>query len=339
MGWHWTKRILDFNTPVGTSRGVMSRKPSWFIQHSEHNLWIGECGVLPSLSTDSLTEIEPILTALCIALNSGEPLPDLSRYPAIRCGLSAAMLAAKGGGLARLWPSDFALGKAGIETNGLIWMNTIEAMKAEARAKEEAGYQCIKVKVGAHDFDSELQFLRWFRREFGHRPVLRLDANGAFSPHDALEKLRILSQFEVHSIEQPIKAGQLTEMAALCAESPIAVALDEELIGCLSLLQLQERIAGLNPPWVVLKPSLLGEFEMLEQLIGWLQNRGVGFWFTSALESNVGLMAIAQFTAVHAAAGFPQGLGTGSLYSNNIPSPLYLHPPFLSYDPHGTWIF
>lgn len=332
------EHLLSFFRPAGTSRGVLKDKKSWYIFLNQGKYTgIGEVGPIPGLSPDAPEQVEKFLHKL---IKSGA-LPGVAQVPAgmpaVRFGLETALKDLKTGGQRILFPSDFTRGETGIPINGLIWMGPVDAMKKQVKEKIESGYRVIKIKVGALDFDAEVELLRYIRKEFAtDNPQLRLDANGAFSPHEALEKLKILSQFDIHSIEQPIAAGQREELARITGFSPIPVVLDEELIGIVETAQMDALISEVRPAFIILKPSLAGGFEVCSRWIEIAGKYGVGWWVTSALESNIGLNALAQWTAI---LGNPlhQGLGTGMLYRNNIPSPLEIRGDQLFYNPARAW--
>lgn len=223
-----------------------------------------------------------------------------------------------------LWPNAFSAGSEGITINGLIWMGNFEQMSARITAKLEQGYHCVKLKIGAIDFERELDLLSQIRERFTKEQLeLRVDANGAFKPHEAMRKLELLSAFDLHSIEQPIKAGQWSALRELCESSPLPIALDEELIGVKRREDRQRLLDAIYPQYIVLKPTLHGGLCGTLEWIEEAQQRDIGYWLTSALESNVGLNALSQWLAQYEHP-LPQGLGTGQLYTNNLPIPLSL---------------
>lgn len=334
----YSKNIdFHFKFPAGTSRGVLLHKPSSFLILEKDGVsGIGECSTIPDLSIDPMETYEQKVDKLCKMLNAGlePPQIDLSAYPSIAFGLETAMLDLNSGGKRNLFSSDFSAGKAGIPINGLVWMGDREFMQKQIREKIAAGYRCIKLKVGALDFETELEIIAGIRQQFSPDEIeLRLDANGGFSPEDALEKLKRLSEYQIHSIEQPIKPRQFEEMAAICQKSPIPVVLDEELIG---IVPDEEMLKTINPSYIILKPSLLGGFKVSEEWIRLAEKQNVGWWITSALEANIGLNAIAQWTAT-LGSKLPQGLGTGQLYLNNISSPLEIRDAKLFYNAENQW--
>lgn len=333
------KHILTFKFPAGTSRGVLYEKASSYIllNHSG-TIGIGECATIPGLSTDCEQALIPKIEEICTQINNGTiPKPtEILDFPAIAFGLEAALLDVQIKQTGLLFPSDFSSGKAGIPINGLVWMGSKAAMQRQIKDKISAGYRCIKLKIGALDFETEINLISNIRKEFSENDIeIRLDANGAFNTEDALHKLDVLSKFKIHSIEQPIKQGQTENMALICRNSPIAVALDEELIG-LKSDQKRELLETIKPAYVILKPSLLGGFSQSEEWIRIANDLQVKWWVTSALESNIGLNAIAQWTYT-LQSDFHQGLGTGQIYNNNIPSPLEIKNATLFYNPLSGW--
>lgn len=341
----YKKYPLNFKKPSGTSRGVLKQKDSWFIFLSDTRkpgrTGIGECSLIRGLSIDDRPDFEKTLDLCCQSLTgSGKADEDLlAGFPAIRFGLETALLDLEAEKERILFASDFTLGKSSIPINGLIWMGDTGNMKQQVREKLENGFTCLKLKIGALDFDAELELIRQIRNEYTASEIeLRVDANGAFHPSVALEKLKLLAEFDLHSIEQPIRQGQPEEMARLCEQTPLPVALDEELIGLGTLDEKMKLLETIRPHFIVLKPSLLGGFKEAGEWIGLAGRQGINWWVTSALESNIGLNAIAQW-AFTLNNPLPQGLGTGQLYSNNIVSPLYITDGCLRYDPAGSWDF
>jgi o-succinylbenzoate synthase len=284
---------------------------------------IGECAPLPNLSCDDVPQYEEVLQQACsrVAREGNIPTESLRNYPSILFGLETALRHYETGSLA-LWDTPFSRGEAGIPINGLIWMGNFEEMYRQIEAKMEAGYRCIKLKIGAIDFDAELTLLKHIRSRFSVKDIeLRVDANGAFSPAEAMHKLDALSKLDLHSIEQPIRAGQWEEMARLTARTPLPIALDEELIGHNLPEIKQELLSTIRPQYIILKPSLHGGICGSNEWIAEAEKQNIGWWVTSALESNIGLNAIAQWCAtLHNA--LPQGLGTGQLFTDNIDLPL-----------------
>lgn len=334
----FTPFTLDFKTPSWTSRGVLTQKLTYIIRLMDADkpdkCALGEAALFKGLSADDVPEYEKVLADLCWNINDYKDTykDKFKRYPSIVFGLESAFADLENGCLMRPFPSDFTQGKGDIKINGLIWVGPKEQMIAQVRSKIEAGFSCIKLKVGAHDFDQEVEMLRAIRSEFSRSDIeLRVDANGAFSTEDALKKLDVLSKLDLHSIEQPIKAGNWSEMADLCKNTPLPIALDEELIGVFEKEDKIRLLQEIKPQFIVLKPSLHGAFCGTDEWISLANEQNIGWWITSALESNIGLNAIAQWTYRKGVA-MPQGLGTGQLYLNNLPSFLCLNGDRLSYD-------
>ena len=330
---------LNFKFPAGTSRGVLLHKPSSFLI-LEKNGWtgIGECSTIPDLSIDPVDSYADKLDYLCSILNEGaDPgTIDLHEYPSIAFGLETALLDLAAKGSMILFPSAFTDGNTGIPINGLVWMGDKTFMEKQIREKIDAGYRCIKLKIGANDFSTELEILAAIRKQFSSDDIeIRLDANGAFHPNEALEKLNRLSEFSIHSIEQPIRQHNWDTMAGLCIHSPIPIVLDEELIG-VHPDEKESLLEKIKPAYIILKPSLLGGITQSEDWIRLARKHHVGWWVTSALESNIGLNAIAQWTATLGST-LPQGLGTGQLYHNNIPSPLSIQQAKLYFRKEYEW--
>lgn len=336
----FTKHILEFYTPAKTSRNTLSTKTVYLLAISDRQgrTGIGECTTISKLSKDDCDEgfYEGKLREVTLALEEGH-MPDLEDWPSIRFGLETALLDLQHGGRAMIFDTDFYKGTLSIPINGLVWMNDTKSMLEEAQKKVDMGFDCIKFKVGALDFDEECRMLESFRKYYpAGKCALRLDANGAFKPDEALAQLKDLSRFEVHSIEQPVKAGQWDVLEKLCAESKIPVALDEELIPLDPFSNGYELLAQTWPAYLVLKPSLLGGFTACDEWIRLAERAGVNWWITSALESNIGLNAIAQYTS-RFDVKIPQGLGTGLLYKNNFGSPLEIEGARLKFNPKKAW--
>lgn len=274
-------------------------------------------------------------------INAGVPIDTLHlrEFPSIAFALEMALtdLANHTHPQNILFPSAFTEGKSGIPINGLVWMGSREYMEKQLKDKLEQGFNTIKLKVGALDFETEIDILRNIRKQFSPADItLRLDANGAFTPENAMEKLQRFAEFSIHSIEQPIRQGQVEAMASLCAHTPIPIALDEELIGLFSAQQKEQLLKAINPQYIILKPSLVGGFAGSSEWIAAAEKQGAGWWITSALEGNVGLNAIAQWTFTLNNT-MPQGLGTGQVFSNNIESPLTIDKGKLYYSPEKSW--
>jgi len=340
MNSRFKKHILKFKNPSGTSRGVLSTKETWFlIIYDGDKTGIGECGILRGLSIDDRQDYEEKLKWVCknIYLGKEALYNKLTEFPSIQMGLETAFLSLKAKHPFTLFPSDFTDGKSSIPINGLVWMGDKTFMNSQIKEKIASGFKCIKMKIGAIDFKTEIELLKTIRKEFSPSEIeLRVDANGAFSPEEALEKLKRLSEFDLHSIEQPIKAGQWEAMAKLCEQTPLPIALDEELIGVFQDSQRITLLQTIKPQYIILKPSLIGGFRASDFWIKLAENHNCGWWMTSALESNVGLNAIAQYTFTKNS-NLPQGLGTGSLYTNNIDAPLKVGKGQLMYEPDGSW--
>ena len=333
---------LQFKLPAGTSRGVLKTKPTWYLALTHQltgNTGIGECSIIPNLSIDDQPKIENELLKLVERINAND-IPKLHEYtewPAIKFALETALDDLAYEEKFTPYPGEFAKGKKTIPINGLVWMGNEDFMKAQIQQKISEGFDCIKMKIGAIDFDTELRILKSIRKNFTPQQIeLRVDANGAFSPNEAMSKLEQLAKFHIHSIEQPIKQNQWKDMALLTANSPIPIALDEELIGITDLgLQIQ-MINFIQPQYIILKPSLLGGIQASEQWITLAEKNKIGWWATSALESNVGLNAIAQWVS-NKETKMLQGLGTGKLFTNNIESPLTIKNGELVNDVNLKW--
>ena len=334
------KYQLKFKQASGTSRGILTYKDTWLIQIEQDSIvGIGECGMFKGLSVDDRPDFETKLAWVCQNIHLGLEvlLVDLIEFPAIQFGLEMAFQALHQKSLFELFPSDFTKGKDSIPINGLIWMGDKQFMKQQIKDKLEAGFSCIKLKIGAIDFDKELELIQSIRNEFDAQTIeIRVDANGAFHPNEALDKLKRLSDYKLHSIEQPIQQGQLHEMAQLCAETPLPIALDEELIGVFSVTNKALLLQTIKPQFIILKPTLVGGFKGSQQWIDIAESNNIGWWVTSALESNIGLNAIAQWTYT-LKSQLPQGLGTGGLFTNNIQAPLVVDSGQLFYDQKTKW--
>jgi o-succinylbenzoate synthase len=335
----YTNHNLQFKFPSGTSRGILLHKPSSFlVLEKEGFRGIGECSTIPDLSIDPQDTYYQKLDEVCKWINKDyDPNSiDLSAYPSIAFGLETALLDLEVKGSKCLFPSLFTEGKAGIPINGLVWMGDKAFMQKQIREKIDAGYRCIKLKVGAIDFDTETKLIADIRKQFSPTDIeIRLDANGGFAPNEALEKIHKLSIYHIHSIEQPIRQKQFKEMAKLCLQSAIPIVLDEELIGVDSL-EKETVLLSIKPAYIILKPSLNGGFKQSEEWIQLAEKHNINWWITSALESNIGLNAIAQWTFT-LNSNLPQGLGTGQLYRNNIPSPLEIENAKLYYRSKKKW--
>ncbi|PHQ56816.1 MAG: o-succinylbenzoate synthase [Lutibacter sp.] len=338
----YKKYTLNFKHASGTSRGVLHTKETFFLKLvDENSIGIGECAVFRGLSIDDRPDYEEKLQWLCENVNRdiNHLLSELIEFPSIQFGLEQAVLSLNSSTTFELFPSKFTQSKEAIKINGLVWMGNKSFMKHQIIEKLEAGFSVIKMKIGAIDFETEISLLKSIRKEFSSKDIeLRVDANGAFSPSEALEKLKRLSAYEIHSIEQPIKQGQLYEMATLCLKTPIPIALDEELIGIFDVTKKQHLLQIIKPQYIILKPSLIGGYNGSEEWIQLAEKQQIQWWITSALESNVGLNAIAQWT-YSLGNNMPQGLGTGSLFTNNIESPLEVKNGCLIYNNSRNWNF
>ena len=331
---------LEFKQASGTSRGILKSKETWFIKiEDEHATGFGECGMFRGLSCDDRPDFESKLKWVCHHIDLGleQLLIELIDFPSIQFGLEMAFLDLLSDSSNVLFPSKFTSGKASIPINGLIWMGDEQFMKSQIRSKIDAGFNCLKIKIGAIDFDTELSLIKAIRKEYDVETIeLRVDANGAFSPLEAMEKLKRLSDFNLHSIEQPIRQGQHDAMAKLCAHAPLPIALDEELIGIHDVTKRGLLLQTINPQYIILKPTLVGGFSGSQSWIDLAEKQSVDWWITSALESNIGLHAIAQWT-YQLNVNRPQGLGTGALYTNNIEAPLKIYNGRLIYAPSVKW--
>ena len=328
-----SERTFHFRQPAGTSRGVYTTRHSWFITLTDSEkpgkCGVGECAPLPDLSCDDIPDYERTLTSLCQTMVATGVMDDgiWRPYPSMLFGMETAMRSlAHPDGV--IYDTPFTRGEIGIPINGLVWMGSYEEMRHRMEEKIELGFHCVKLKIGAIDFEQELDLIKRIRHRFSPEVIeLRLDANGAFSPVDTLDKLERLSHYGIHSIEQPIRQHQWGEMARLCKVSPIPIALDEELIG-VNLKDMKRALLDtIHPAYIILKPSLHGGMSGSEEWIRMADARGIGSWVTSALESNVGLSAVAQFAAhvYGCPPKMPQGLGTGQLFTDNIEGPITIH--------------
>lgn len=336
----YQKYLLEFKRPSGTSRGIMTEKETWFIiLEANGRKGIGECGILRGLSADDREDYEEKLKWVCDNIHLGETAlwNALLEFPSIQFGIEMAFLSLKSENPYILFPSDFTENTASIAINGLVWMGESAFMKQQIEEKLADGFNCIKLKIGAIDFNKELELLQFIRSHFSAEEIeIRVDANGAFSSTEALDKLNQLNQFQLHSIEQPIKKGNIAEMAQLCEKTPFPIALDEELIGVFSFEEKEKLLQEIKPQYIILKPSFVGGFRGTQEWITLAEKYTIGWWITSALESNIGLNAIAQWTfTLHS--DMPQGLGTGALYTNNIDCPLEVKNGKLWYNSSKNW--
>ena len=322
-----TPRTFHFQHPAGTSRGIYTERKSWMLEMTNDDLpgrkGIGECAPLPELSCDDIPEYEKTLRAVCDRFEQEGTIdyPMMRPYPSMLFGLETALLNLQSGSDI-LFDNDFSRGKVGITINGLVWMGDYDTMLRRIEEKLQQGFHCIKLKIGAIEFEKELDMVKRIRERFSHHEVqLRVDANGGFTFDEALYKLELLAQYAIHSIEQPIKAKQWGYMAELCRESPLPIALDEELIG-INIPEMKAHVLNIiKPAYIVLKPSLHGGMKGVREWVDIANRQGIRSWITSALESNVGLNAVAQLAAdIYGTSGImPQGLGTGQLFTDNIP--------------------
>ncbi len=335
MTYEIEERVLHFKQPAGTSRGVYTTRKMWLVSLSDGNrTGVGECAPLPDLSCDALPDELYVskLNVFCRNLcETGEiDVEALRDYPSMLFGLETALLNFRNG--EKLFDTAFSRGEEGIPINGLVWMGNYDEMLQRMEEKLEKGFRCVKLKIGAIDFEQELDLIKRIRDRFSfHEVELRLDANGAFKYEEALYKLELLSQYAIHSIEQPIRQGQWAYMAELCRESPLPIALDEELIGVNDPEMKTHMLNIIKPRYIILKPSLHGGMTGCREWIDAAREQGIGSWITSALESNIGLNAIAQFASIvyGPQITMPQGLGTGQLFTDNIVMPLEIRGDML----------
>ena len=334
------KYLLHFKRPSGTSRGIMTNKETWFIVlEQDGKKGIGECGILRGLSCDDRPDYEKKLEWTCANIHLGKDLlwEALLEFPSIQFGIEMAFQSLASETPYLLFPSDFTQGQKSIPINGLIWMGEESFMKEQIEEKLATGFRCVKLKIGAIDFDKELQLLRYIRANFSPEQVeIRVDANGAFDKNNALDKLIQLSEFKLHSIDQPIAKNNADRMSELCETSPFPIALDEELIGVFSASDKETLLQKIKPQYIILKPSFVGGFRGTQEWISLAEKHQIGWWITSALESNIGLNAIAQWTFLQHNL-MPQGLGTGALYTNNFDCPLKVDQGQLWYDTNINW--
>ncbi len=340
MKGNYKKYILYFKNPSGTSRGTLITKETWFlILEEDGKFGIGECGLFRGLSYDDVPDYEEKLKWLIdnIDYDKNGLLDELRSYPSIQFGLEQALLSLKSQNPFELFHSPFLHQERPILINGLVWMGDEAFMHQQIQDKIDSGFTCIKMKIGAIDFQNELDLLQIIRQNYAKEEMeLRVDANGAFSPDQALDKLKKLAELDLHSIEQPIRQGNTQEMRKLCEQTPLPIALDEELIGVLSVTEKEKLLQTIRPQYIILKPSLVGGFRGSSEWIRLAEKYDIAWWITSALESNIGLNAIAQWTAtlnneMH------QGLGTGSLFTNNFDSPLTVENGGLYYEKNKNW--
>ncbi|MDH5367548.1 MAG: o-succinylbenzoate synthase [Cyclobacteriaceae bacterium] len=349
----YKKHVLKFKFDAGTSRGVLREKNTWYIKvWDETNssiFGIGEAGPLVKLSLDDVPEFEEKLNQVVNEL-SGIDLPKNEEqinelvqkivpveFPSIRFGLETALIDLLNEGKRIIFKNTFSNGTKGIAINGLVWMGDMEDMLLQITDKIDQGYDCIKIKIGSLNFDRECDILQYIRNKYYKKDIIiRVDANGAFLPEEAMEKLNKLSKFNLHSIEQPIKSGQIELMRQLCKQTPVPIALDEELIGIHGVENKRKLLEQIQPQYIILKPTLVGGLNATTEWIEIAESLQIGWWITSALESNIGLNAISQYTAQYDT-DLHQGLGTGQLYENNIPSPMEISKGNLHYRNPDLW--
>jgi len=345
----FAKKVFHFNFEARTSRGRMREKVSWFIkvwdEAAPSVFGLGECGPLPGLSIDDRPDFEETLAGVVQKVSSLQTGSDTllksveglvpAGFPSILFGLETALLDFKNGGKRIIFNNSFIEGKP-IPINGLVWMGDLDQMLQQASIKISEGYTCIKIKVGGLNFEKECDILHYIRRKYFREDIaLRLDANGAFKVDEAFYKLNDLSRFKIHSIEQPVKPGQQI-MEELCRRTPIPIALDEEMIGVNTFDEKKRLLERIMPQYIIIKPSLHGGIAGSQEWIALAESMGIGWWITSALESNIGLNAICQFAANYSITT-PQGLGTGMLYDDNFESPLVAEKGEIFYNPALSW--
>lgn len=337
----YQKYLLQFKRPSGTSRGVLNEKETWFIILEDNGKkGIGECGILRGLSADDRLDYEEKLKWTCDNIHLGKDSlwEALLEFPSIQFGIEMAFQSLASENPFMLFASAFTQGKQNININGLVWMGDEEFMRQQIEEKLAQGFHCIKLKIGAIDFQKELDLLCFIRQNFDADTIeIRVDANGAFDENKTLYKLNQLSGYHIHSIEQPIKKNNTDRMAELCKTTPIPIALDEELIGVFLHEEKEQLLQKIKPQYIVLKPSFVGGFRGTKEWIDLAKKHQIGWWITSALESNIGLNAIAQWTFLQNNS-MPQGLGTGGLYTNNFDCPLEIKKGQLVYNSRLNWI-
>jgi o-succinylbenzoate synthase len=336
----YQKCILNFKRPSGTSRGVLNEKETWFlILEDNGKKGIGECGILRGLSADDRPDYEEKLQWVCANIHLGkEPLWEaLLEFPSIQFGVEMAFQSLASENPFLLFPSEFTDGSKSIDINGLVWMGDEAFMKQQIEEKLAQGFSCIKLKIGAIDFQKELDLLHYIRQNFDEKTIeIRVDANGAFTENEALSKINQLSGYKLHSIEQPIVKNHTDSMAELCKITPIPIALDEELIGVFSFEDKEQLLQKIQPQYIILKPSFIGGLRGTKEWILLAEKYQIKWWITSALESNIGLNAIAQWTFLQQNL-MPQGLGTGGLFTNNFDCPLQVKNGQLQYNNKLEW--
>lgn len=344
------KYTLNFSFDAVTSRGIMKTKDIWYVKvwdaRTPQFFGIGECAPIPGLSRDNVADIENKLKQLCreverirmMTLSSVYQFDFLDDYPAITFAMETALLDLINGNKRILFKTPFTEGQKEIPINGLIWMGKKDFMQKQIQEKIDQGFSCIKMKIGGVDFEDELSLIDDIRKKYpADNMTIRLDANGAFKPSEAMSKLEQLEKYQIHSVEQPIAHGNPEEMAKICAQSPVPIALDEDIHSITSYEEKKKLLQFVKPAYIILKPTLLGGFRSCRDWIDMAQPLNIGWWITSALESNIGLNSIAQFTSSLDTKDIPQGLGTGQLYTNNIESPLVISAGNLLFDKSKKW--
>lgn len=350
LQFHYQPYILNFKFNAGTSRGIMNQRKCWFVKLASKDIptlfGLGEAAPIVGLSIDDISELELSLNNLATnnyltvtRLNELLAGNEWRNLPSLHFAIETALYDLQNHGDKIIFKNQFSEGKEGIPINGLVWMDSQNAMQQQLQEKIAQGYKCIKIKVGAIDFNQELAIIKNLRREYSSQQIIiRLDANGAWSPQEALEKLERLSPYDIHSIEQPIAAGQRSAMRDICKASPIKIALDEELIGISRFEEKEQLLAEIEPQYIIIKPSLLGGFFHSDEWIATAERNNIDWWATSALESNIGLNAICQYTANKNIQKKYQGLGTGQLYHNNIESPLTINDGKIYLNKEKKWM-
>ncbi len=339
----YLRKTLHFVRPAGTSRGILYSKPAWYFFLYDSNdpliTGIGECSYIPGLSEETEEKLEQNIQEICSKINNGtfDVRTEIPSCPSMGFAIEAALLDLSHGGQRILFPSGFVSGHGSIPINGLIWMGNMNSMLKQIDEKIAQNYRCLKLKIGALEFSEELEIISYIRRHFSAKELeLRVDANGAFKPDNVMNFLYELARFDIHSIEQPVEKGQWDQMAEICSESPVPVALDEELTGFYCFNEKENLIRNIKPQYLVLKPGLLGGFKQASEYINLAKEAGIGWWVTSSLESNIGLNALAQWTYT-LGNNMPQGLGTGLLYKENVVCPLELSGDRLCYNVRKKW--
>jgi len=339
----WIERTLEPRFELGTSKGPITTRTVWYLIAWHHDrpevVGIGEAALFPGHSKEFPADVKLKLMELCADTDGWQRrlTGDLVDVPSVRFAVEQCLRDLEAGGTKTLFASDFTLGRRAIPINGLVWMGDKATMTQRIREQIEGGHTTVKMKVGAIGIDDELALLKAVRAEYGPDDItLRVDANGAFTAQQAPEVLKRLADLQVHSIEQPVAPGLYEVMAELCAASPVPIALDEDLIGLNTRDAKVDLLDSIRPPFIVIKPSLVGGWAATQEWIDLAKARGIGWWITSALESSIGLNAIAQYTAT-LNVSIAQGLGTGKVYANNVPSPLSVERGMLHYRPEMEW--